>query len=128
MNISDTASEIVDLVQTELSNKTNVGKINRQVANILYKIVRNFTSAEEEDNYVVVVNLNQGMPESVLSNHPGISGALVVCTDNISVADDEETAVIVHDDVIVVAVAKVEAQDDMARYVKSAHKFERLNS
>lgn len=128
MNISDTASEIVELVQTELSNKTNVGKINRQVANILYKIVRNFTSAEEEDNYVVVVNLNQGMPESVLSNHPGISGALVVCTDNISVADDEETAVIVHDDVIVVAVAKVEAQDDMARYVKSAHKFERLNS
>ncbi len=128
MNISDTASEIVDLVQTELSNKTNVGKINRQVANILYKIVRNFTSAEEEDNYVVVVNLNQGMPESVLSNHPGISGALVVCTDNISVADDEETAVIVHDDVIVVSVAQVEAQDDMARYVKSAHKFERLNS
>jgi len=128
MNISDTASEIVELVQTELSNKTNVGKINRQVANILYKIVRNFTSAEEEDNYVVVVNLNQGMPESVLSNHPGISGALVVCTDNISVADDEETAVIVHDDVIVVSVAQVEAQDDMARYVKSAHKFERLNS
>jgi hypothetical protein len=128
MNISDTASEIVDLVQTELSNKTNVGKINRQVANILYKIVRNFTSAEEEDNYVVVVNLNQGMPESVLSNHPGISGALVVCTDNISVADDEETAVIVHDDVIVVSVAQVEAQGDMARYVKSAHKFERLNS
>jgi hypothetical protein len=128
MNISDTASEIVELVQTELSNKTNVGKINRQVAKILYKIVRNFTSAEEEDNYVVVVNLNQGMLESVLSNHPGISGALVVCTDNISVADDEETAVIVHDDVIVVSVAQAEAQDDMASYVKSAHKFERLNS
>jgi hypothetical protein len=51
-----------------------------------------------------------------------------VCTDNISVADDEELAVIVHDDVIVVSVAQVEPQDDMARYVKSAHKFERLNS
>jgi hypothetical protein len=128
MNISDTASEIVELVQTELSNKTNIGKINRQVANILSKIVSNFSDAEEEDNYVVVVNLNQGIPESILSNHPGLSGALVVCTDNISVADDEELAVIVHDDVIVVAVDEVQAQDDMARLIKSAHKFERLNS
>jgi hypothetical protein len=128
MNISDTASEIVELVQTELSNKTNVGKINRQVANILSKIVNNFSDAEDEANYVVVVNLFQGVPETVVSNHPGLSGALVVCTDNISVADDEESAVIVHDDVIVVAVSSVEAQDDMARYVKSAHKFERLNS
>ena len=126
MNISDTASEIVDLVQTELSGKTNIGKIKRQVASILSKIVNNFSDAE--DNYVVVVNLFEGVPESVLSNHPGLSGALVVCTDNISVADDEESAVIVHDDVIVVAVSSVEAQDDMARYVKSAHKFERLNS
>jgi hypothetical protein len=128
MNISDTASEIVELVQTELSNKTNVGKINRQVANILSKIVNNFSDAEDDANYVVVVNLFQGVPETVVSNHPGLSGALVVCTDNISVADDEESAVIVHDDVIVVAVSSVEAQDDMARYVKSAHKFERLNS
>jgi hypothetical protein len=128
MNISDTASEIVELVQTELSNKTNVGKINRQVANILSKIVHNFSDAEDEANYVVVVNLFQGVPESVVCNHPGLSGALVVCTDNISVADDEENAVIVHDDVIVVAVSSVEAQDDMARYIKSAHKFERLNS
>jgi hypothetical protein len=128
MNISDTASEIVELVQTELSNKTNVGKINRQVANVLSKIVNNFSDAEDDANYVVVVNLFQGVPETVVSNHPGLSGALVVCTDNISVADDEESAVIVHDDVIVVAVSSVEAQDDMARYVKSAHKFERLNS
>jgi hypothetical protein len=128
MNISDTASEIVELVQTELSNKTNVGKINRQVANILYKIVSNFSDATEQGDYVVVVNLNQGIPESVLSNHPGISGALVVCTDNISIADDEEMAVIVHDDVIVVSVSEIETEDDMARYVKSAHKFERLNS
>lgn len=125
MNISDTASEIVDLVQTELSGKTNIGKIKRQVASILSKIVNNFSDAE--DNYVVVVNLFEGVPESVLSNHPGLSGALVVCTDNISVADDEEAAVIVHDDVIVVAVSEMEAQDDMSRYVKSAHKFERLN-
>lgn len=128
MNISDTASEIVELVQVELSNKTNIGKINRQVANILSKIVSNFSDAEEEDNYVVVVNLNQGVPESVLSNHPELSGALVVCTDNISVADDEELAVLVHDDVIVVAVDEVQVQDDMARLIKSAHKFERLNS
>jgi len=128
MNISDTASEIVELVQTELSNKTNVGKINRQVANVLSKIVNNFSDAEDDANYVVVVNLFQGVPETIVSNHPGLSGALVVCTDNISVADDEESAVIVHDDVIVVAVSSVEAQDDMARYVKSAHKFERLNS
>lgn len=128
MNISDTASEIVELVQTELSNKTNVGKIKRQVASILSKIVHNFSDAEDEANYVVVVNLLQGVPTSVLSNHPGLSGALVVCTDDISVADDEELAVIVHDDVIVVAVTQVEAQDDMARHVKSAHKFERLNS
>jgi len=127
MNISDTASEIVELVQTELSGKTNIGKINRQVANILSKIVHNFSDAEDESNYVVVVNLFQGLPESVVSNHPGLSGALVVCTDNIAVADDEETAVIVHDDVIVVAVSEVEAQDDMARYIRSAHKFERLN-
>lgn len=125
MNISDTASEIVDLVQTELSGKTNIGKIKRQVASILSKIVNNFSDAE--DNYVVVVNLFEGVPESVLSNHPGLSGALVVCTDNISVSDDEEAAVIVHDDVIVVAVSEMEAQDDMSRYVKSAHKFERLN-
>jgi hypothetical protein len=128
MNISDTASEIVELVQTELSNKTNVGKIKRQVVNILSKIVHNFSDAEDDASYVVVVNLNQGVPEMVLSNHPGLSGALVVCTDNISVADDEEAAVIVHDDVIVVAVSSVEPQDDMARHVKSAHKFERLNS
>lgn len=128
MNINDTASEIVDLVQTELSNKTNIGKINRQVASILSKIVHNFSDAEDEDNYVVVVNLFQGVPETVLSNHPGLNGALVVCTDNISVADDEESAVIVHDDVIVVAVSSVESQDDMARHVKSAHKFVRLNS
>lgn len=125
MNISDTASEIVDLVQTELSGKTSIGKIKRQVASILSKIVNNFSDAE--DNYVVVVNLFEGVPESVLSNHPGLSGALVVCTDNISVADDEEAAVIVHDDIIVVAVSEMEAQDDMSRYVKSAHKFERLN-
>lgn len=128
MNISDTASEIVELVQTEMSNKTAIGKINRQVANILSKIVSNLSDAKEEDNYVVVVNLNQGMPESILSNHPGLNGALVVCTDNISVADDEELAVIVHDDVIVVAVSEVQAQDDMSRLIKSAHKFERLNS
>jgi len=128
MNISDTASEIVELVQTELANKTNAGKIKRQIASILSKIVHNFSDAEDESNYVVVVNLLQGVPESVVSNHPGLSGALVVCTDNISVADDEELAVIVHDDVIVVAVAQVEAQDDMTSYVKSAHKFERLNS
>jgi hypothetical protein len=128
MNISDTAAAIVELVQTEISNKTNVGKINRQVANILSKIVHNFSDAEDEANYVVVVNLFQGVPETVVSNHPGLSGALVVCTDNISVADDEEAAVIVHDDVIVVAVSSVEPQDDMSRHVKSAHKFERLNS
>lgn len=128
MNISDTASEIVDLVQTELSNKTNVGKINRQVASILAKIVNNFSDAKDDDSYVVVINAFQGVPESVVSNHPGLIGALVVCTDNIAVVDDEENAVIVHDDVIVVAVSKVEAHDDMARYVKTAHKFERLNS
>lgn len=125
MNINDTASEIVDIVQTELSGKTNIGKIKRQVASILSKIVNNFSDAE--DNYVVVVNLFEGVPESVLSNHPGLSGALVVCTDNISVADDEAAAVIVHDDVIVVAVSEMQAQGDMSRYVKSAHKFERLN-
>lgn len=125
MNINDTASEIVDIVQTELSGKTNIGKIKRQVASILSKIVNNFSDAE--DNYVVVVNLFEGVPESVLSNHPGLSGALVVCTDNISVADDEAAAVIVHDDVIVVAVSEIQAQGDMLRYVKSAHKFERLN-
>jgi hypothetical protein len=128
MNISDTAAEIVELVQTELSNKTNVGKINRQVANILSKIVSNFSDAEDEGEYVVVIKLNEGIPDSIVSNHPGISGALVVCTDNIAVADDEETAVIVHDDVIVVAVAEVEAEDDMAQYVRAAHKFERLNN
>jgi len=128
MNISDTASEIVDLVQTELSNKTNVGKINRQVANILSKIVRNFSDAEDDASYVVVLNLFQGVPESVVSNHPGLSGALVVCTDSITVADDEENAVIVHDDVIVIAVSQVEAHDDMAQHVKAARKFERLNS
>lgn len=128
MNIFDTASEIVELVETERSNKTASGKIKRQVACILSKIVSNFSDAEEEDNYVVVVNLNQGVPESIASNHPGLSGALVICTDNISVADDEELAVLVHDDVIVVAVSEVQAQDDMARLIKSAHKFERLNS
>jgi hypothetical protein len=128
MYISDTAAEIVELVQTELSNKTNVGKINRQVANILSKIVSNFSDAEDEGEYVVVIKLNEGIPDSIVSNHPGISGALVVCTDNIAVADDEETAVIVHDDVIVVAVAEVEAEDDMAQYVRAAHKFERLNN
>jgi hypothetical protein len=128
MNISDTATEIVDLVQTELSNKTNVGKINRQVANILAKIVNNFSDARDDDNYVVVVNSLHGVPESVVSNHPGLIGALVVCTDNIAVVDDEENAVIVHDDIIVVAASKVEAHDDMERYVKTAHKFARLNS
>lgn len=127
MNINDLAAEIVDLVQTETSNKTSDAKIRRQVISILSKIVSNFTEAEEEGDYVVVVNLNQGVPEALYSNHPGIIGALFVCTDNISVTDDEERAVIIYDDVIVVSTGEVEAQDDMALHQKAALKFERQN-
>lgn len=127
MNINDLAAEIVDLVQTETSNKTSDAKIRRQVISILAKIVSNFTEAEEEGDYVVVVNLNQGVPESIYANHPGIIGALFICTDNISVSDDEERAVIIYDDVIVVGTGEVEAQDDMALHQKAALKFERQN-
>lgn len=128
MNIHELAAEIVDLVQAETSNKTSEAKIRRQIVGILNKIVSNFSEAEEDGDYVVVVNLQQGVPESIYSNHPGICGALFVCTDNISVADDEETAVIIYEDVIVVGVGEVEAQDDMAQHTRAAIKFERQNN
>lgn len=128
MNISDIAAEIVDLVQVELANKTSVNKINRLVAGILAKIVSNFSDAEEDGSYVVVVTLNQGLPEAVSSNHPALAGALFICTDNMSVADDEESAVVVYDDIIVVGTGEIDTQDDMTVHTRAAHKFERLNN
>lgn len=124
MNINNLAGEIVELVQQETANKTNITKINRQVVNILNKIVRNFSDTED-DEYVIAVNLNQGLPTSVLTNHPNLNGALFVCTDDISVADDIETSVNVTEDSIVVGVGEVQVQDDMSMYRKPAHKFER---
>lgn len=126
MNINSLAFEIVELVQNETANKTNINKINRQVINILNKIVSNFSDTEADD-YTVVINLDQGLPTSVLTNHPNLNGALFVCTDNISVADDEEAAICVGDETIVVGVGEMQVQDDMSMYHKAAHKFERQN-
>ena len=126
MNINSLALEIVELVQNETANKTNLNKINRQVINILNKIVSNFSDTEADD-YTVVINLDQGLPASVITNHPNLNGALFVCTDNISVADDEEAAICIGEETIIVGVGEIQMQDDMTIYHKAAHKFERQN-
>jgi hypothetical protein len=127
MNISNIASEIVELVQQETFNKTNITKINRQVASIINKIVKNFSDAEEGEDYTVLINLQHGLPKSVYTNHPNLSNALFVCTDDVSVTDDEDNAAYIDDDTIVVGVGTVELQDDMSACNKAAQKFERDN-
>lgn len=125
MNISDIAVQIVDLVQAETINKAAASRVNKQVANILHKLVGNLADAEDE--YVVVINMDSGIPQSVLTNNPALNGALFVCTDNISVADDEEAAVVVYDDTIVVSSGVVEIDGDMHTFVKAEAKFSKLN-
>lgn len=125
MNISDIAVQIVDLVQAETINKAAASRVNKQVANILHKLVGSLADAEDE--YVVVINMDSGIPQSVLTNNPALNGALFVCTDNISVADDEEAAVVVYDDTIVVSSGAVEIDGDMHNFVKAEAKFSKLN-
>ncbi len=126
MNISDLAAEIVGTVQSELSNKSSSTRINRQVATILNKLVSSLSDVD--DDCVIAVNMEEGVPFAVSSNNPALHGALFVCTDNISVADDEESAIIAFDDNIVVSAGKVSACDDMSKYISSARKFTRANS
>lgn len=126
MNISDLAVEIVETVQTELSNKSSPTRINRQVATILNKLVSSLSDAD--DDYVVTVSMQEGVPFAVSVNSPVLHGALFVSTDNISVAEDEESAIIVDDDNIVVSVGKVSACNDINKYISAARKFSRANN
>lgn len=127
MNISDTASELVDLIQTETSNKLSKPKICKQVAALLNKLVDNLRTAQEETEYVIVINLDQGMPSSVTTNAPELNGALFVCTDDISLADDVDSAILVGEETLIIGTGVIEMEDDMRKYVRSAVKFERLN-
>lgn len=126
MNISDLAVEIVETVQTELSNKSSHTRINRQVASILNKLVASLSDVD--DDCVVAVNMQEGIPFAVSTNNAALHGALFVCTDHISVADDEESAIIAYDDNIVVGIGKVSACDDISMYMTAARKFSRANN
>lgn len=125
MNISDLAVQIVELVQAETSNKAATNKVNKQVANMLNKLVCSL--ADAEDDYVVVINMDSGIAQSVLTNNPALNGALFICTDNMSVVDDEAAAVVVYDDTIIVSSGTVEIDSDMHTFVKAESKFSKLN-
>jgi hypothetical protein len=127
MNISDIAEEIVNSVQSGMADKIPPAKLQRGVVTILNKLVRSLSEAGVDDDYLVVVTMDSGVPQSVMSNNPALNGAVFVCTDNISVADDEDNVVIVYDDNIVVTTGEIVICDETATYLKAARKFERLN-
>ncbi len=126
MNINDIAEDIVTVVQTGIADKVTPTKIQRNVVNLLNKLIRTLSEAEVDEDYLVVVTMDSGVPKSVMSNNPALNGAVFVCTDNISVADDEDTAVIVYDDNIVVSAGEIVICDDTALYLKAARKFIRM--
>lgn len=126
MNINDIAEDIVNTVQTGMADKVAPAKLQRNVVNILNKLIRTLSEAGADEDYLVVVTMDSGVPQSVMSNNPALNGAVFVCTDNISVADDEDTAVIVYDDNIVVCTGEIVICDETALYLKAARKFERL--
>lgn len=126
MNIQDLSSDIFELVQHEIANKTSASRIKRQVVGILGKLVDSLTDVDGD--FVVVVHLHEGVPTSITTNNPALHDALFVCTDNISVAEDEENAILVTDDDIVVSVGTVAADNNMEIYKSAAKKFARSNS
>lgn len=127
MNISDIAEDIVNLVQSGLADKVNPAKINRSVTNVLNKLVKSLVEANADEDFVVIVTMESGVPTAVTSNNTALNGALFVCVDNIAVADDEDNAVIVYDDNIVIGTGDIVLCDDVSMYVRAARKYERLN-
>jgi hypothetical protein len=127
MNISDIAEDIVNLVQSGLADKVNPTKINRSVTNVLNKLVKSLVEAQADEDFVVIINTESGVPTGVTSNNTALNGALFVCVDNIAVADDEDNAVIVYDDNIVIGTGDIAICDDVSLYVRAARKYERLN-
>ena len=127
-SVGDIAAEIITLVQTGLADKVSPVKLNRQVAAQINRVIKNLAEASADDNYVVAVHMETGIPVSVSSNNPALNGALFVCTDNIVVAEDESTAVIVQDDDIVVGVGEVTMFNDTDVLVRAARKYARSAS
>lgn len=126
MNIDDLAVGILELVQNEIANKSSTVKMTRQVKSLLHKFVAGLTDTDAD--YVLAINMHEGLPHTVTCNNPALNGALFVCTDNISVADDEESAIIVYDDNIVVGIGNVSVCSDVQKYIQAARKFDRDNN
>lgn len=122
MSIQDLAEDIVDFVQQETSGKVSANKITKQVLSRLNTFVRNISEIDQED-LTIVVQLHEGTPVAVFTNHPTMEGASYVCTDNISVADDEASAIVVSDENIVVGTGVVGTHDNLELYTKAYIKY-----
>ena len=110
MNISQVAKEIMELVQLGLADKTNPVKINRQVTATLNKLIKSISETNIDEEAIVVVDMDAGVPKSISTNIPGLNNAKFVCLDDIAVIDeeDEENAIIVEDDRVVINAGEIE--------------------
>ena len=127
-SVEDIAEEVVQIVQAGLADKINPVKLNREVAAHIKKLIKSTAETMADAEYIVAVQMDAGVPMAISSNNPALAGALFVCTDSILVAEDEDTAVIVQDDTIVVSIGEVSLCDDTEALTRAARKFSRMCS
>lgn len=125
MNISQVAKEIMELVQLGLADKTNPVKINRQVTATLNKLIKSISETNIDEEAIVVVDMDAGVPKSISTNIPGLNNAKFVCLDDIAVIDeeDEENAIIVEDDRVVINAGEIELFCNGDIFIKAMNKF-----
>jgi len=118
---NDLAKDIILAVQSGMADKASPAKLHRAVVAILQNLIRGISEDVIDEDFVVVVTMQAGEPGKVFTNHPGLMEARYVFVDDISVLEDEDSAIIIEEDTAVVKTGFIDVmvKESSELYIKA---------